>query len=274
MTTASRDSRDRDAPLTQSLAKLPNAMTPLKEDAPDLLPYRIGDRREVLGVLRNVQEQRRPVTIYFNGGTEYFQSRLLTVNPQFEELVFDIGKDRRFNEHFAQSGDITFVTSDHEVRVQFSAPEAELVILDEQPAFRVRVPASLVRLQRRNFYRIATPIANPLLIQIPDASGMSGFSGRVSCKLLDLSCGGASVLVPDDRLAAKVGDWYEDCVLDLGLEGEIRATLEVRHAGEERLQGRVRGIRLRCRFRSLGESGELAVQRYIRRLEIERRERL
>jgi flagellar brake protein len=262
------------APLQNAALPGREARAPLNESAPDLTPYRIGDKREILGVLRAVHEQRRPVTVYFNGGSEYFQSRLISLNPRFEEMVFDIGTDTDFNEHFAASHAVVFVTSDHEVRVQFSAQEVELVMLDGQPAFRVRVPESLVRLQRRNFYRIVTPIAHPLLIQVPDASGMSGFNGRVSCRILDLSGGGASVLVPDDRLSARVGDWYEHCVLDLGAEGEVRATLEVRHTSEERINGRLRGIRLRCRFRSLGESGQQAVQRYIRRLEIERRERL
>lgn len=246
----------------------------LNEAAAEFDPYRISDRCEVLGLLRGIQTQRCPVTVYFNQGTDFFQSMLLAVNPRFEELIFDIGNDVRFNARFEAARDATFVTRDHEVRVQFSSGQVELVMMDGQAAFRVPVPASVVRLQRRNFYRIATPVANPLLIRIPDASGLSGFSGRVSCRVLDLSCGGAAVLVPDDRLGARLGECFEDCVLDLGPEGEVHATLEVRHAAEDRSGGKLRGIRLRCRFRSLGEAGEQAIQRYVRRLEIERRERL
>lgn len=259
---------------TPGHSTIPPSRAPLNESAPDLDPYRIADACEILGLLRGIHAQRCPVTVYFNQGTDFFQSMLLTVNPRFEELIFDIGNDARFNARFEAGRDFTFVTRDHEVRVQFSANQVELVMLDGQPAFRVRLPHSVVRLQRRNFYRIATPVAHPLLIRIPDASGLSGFSGRVSCRVLDLSCGGTAILVPDDRLAARVGECFEDCVLDLGPEGEIHATLEVRHAAEDRANGKLRGIRLRCRFRRLGESGEQAIQRYVRRLEIERRERL
>ncbi|MDX2218597.1 MAG: flagellar brake protein [Burkholderiales bacterium] len=251
-----------------------NIRGPLNESAAELDPYRIGDRCEVLGLLRSIQHQRCPVTVYFNQGTDFFQSMLIAVNPRFEELIFDIGNDVQFNARLEAARDATFVTRDHEVRVQFSSGQVELVLMDGQPAFRVPVPPSVVRLQRRNFYRIATPVANPLLIRVPDASGLSGFSGRVSCRVLDLSCGGASILVPDDRLAARVDERFDDCVLELGPDGDIHLTLEVRHAAEERSGGKLRGIRLRCRFRSLGESGEQAIQRYVRRLEIERRERL
>jgi flagellar brake protein len=246
----------------------------VNEESPDVAPFVMRERREVLAVLQRVLEQRANVTVYFRNGHEHLFTRIIGLNPRFEELIFDTGPDAAANARLAACNSVVFVTQDETVKVQFSAGHPESVMMDELPAFRVRVPETLVRLQRRNHFRIAMPIVHPVLMQIPDPSGLSGFSGRVSAKVLDLSCGGASILVPDNRLDAQAGDEFADCILDLGDHGLVRANLEVRHACEEKANGRVRGVRLRCRFRTLGEHGEITIQRYIHRLEAERRDRL
>lgn len=261
-------------PAPANIRSGPDERAYVDENSPDVAPFVMRERREILAVLQRLLEQRANVTVYFRAGHEHIFTRIIALNPRFEELVFDTGPDKAANARLAACNSVVFVTHDESVKVQFSAGHPESVLMDELPAFRVRVPESLLRLQRRNHYRIAMPIVHPVLMQIPDPSGLSGFSGRVSAKVLDLSCGGASILVPDNRLDAREGDEFADCILDLGDHGLVRATLEVRHACEEKANGRVRGMRLRCRFRTLGEHGEITIQRYINRLEAQRRERL
>lgn len=234
----------------------------------DLDRYELTARREIIAILRDVLESRTPVTAYY--GADFLPTRILAINPDFEELVLDAARDARGNGQLSSAAHLTFVTFEHRVKIQWTAPAAELVLFDDLPAFRSRLPERIVRLQRRNYYRIATPIANPLTCKVP-RPGAAG--APVVGTIADISCGGFSMLVPPGSLEPELGGLYHDCELILPGTSLFGFALEVRNLNEEWVDGRLRGLRLRCKFRGLPEGGEALIQRYINQLERERRER-
>jgi len=79
---------------------------------------------------------------------------------------------------------IAFVAFLNQVKAQFVVPHAEPTTWEGLPAIRVRVPDSVLRLQRREYYRIQPPVARPLLCSLPDpaqASASSSKAARSSC---------------------------------------------------------------------------------------------
>ncbi|APV51420.1 hypothetical protein BWI17_18025 [Betaproteobacteria bacterium GR16-43] len=228
---------------------------------PELEPFQIHSRRDVIAVLQSLRHGKSPITMHYDRGERFLVTRLLSVNPDFEELIFDASPDAEENARLARSTRVTAVSFDAHVKVQFEAEHAEGIVFDNLPAFRVRVPGVLLRLQRREAYRIATPVVKPLKCRIPLSEGET-----VEATLVDISVGGLACFVRAPQLEAEVGTRYPDCVMELPDEGPLTTTLEVRHVTEER-QGTTTMRRLRCKFVSLAGTDATRVQRYIHKLE-------
>ncbi len=58
------------------------------------------------------------------------------------------------NRRITESKLATFVTFLDQIKVQFNALRIEMTSFGGKPALRARLPDSLMRLQRRNFYRV------------------------------------------------------------------------------------------------------------------------
>jgi c-di-GMP-binding flagellar brake protein YcgR len=154
------------------------------------------------------------------------------------------------------------------VKLQFHAQCSELTQFDGQPAVRVRLPRTLLRLQRRENYRVKTPILRPPLCHVPAAAGRPSAELRVS----DLSCGGLALTIRPGEPRLDSGMVVTDCVLLLpGLEETIGVDLEVRHTADS-MDSTGRALRAcGCRFVDLPGPAETMIQRYILAVERERR---
>lgn len=106
-----------------------------------------------------------------DGSQDFLATTLLDVNPEFEELVFDCGSDPVANGRLQRAESLEFVTALEQIRIQFSTHAAEPTIHERLPALRVRLPESIVRLQRREYFRVVTPVVKPLLASVPRPEG-------------------------------------------------------------------------------------------------------
>jgi c-di-GMP-binding flagellar brake protein YcgR len=242
---------------------------PLALSAEDLERFQIYSRIEIVAVLRALIERRAQATIHFSQGEEFLLSTLLSVNPDFEELVFDCCGDQAANDRLLRSPRLHFVAALDRVRIQFAALHAESTVHDGLPAFRVRIPDSLLRLQRRDYFRVAPPVAKPLLARIADPREPARV---VELRVLDLSAGGIAVTDPPLGLRLEAGMVLEQCSLDLPGIGEVRFRAEVRSTPAKRASGGAS----RCGLRFLDMPGAVSarVQRYILQLDRDRRSRL
>ncbi len=232
----------------------------------DIEHFQVYSRVEILSLLRALRDHHVLITIYFSGGEDFLVTTLLDVNPEFEELVFDSRADRAQNERLFASQRITAVAFIDKIKLQFNAQRVERTVHEGREAVRARLPDSLLRLQRRDFYRVATPVARPVTCS---ALHPGNADQRVGMTVTDISSGGICVLVDPEQLAASPGMLLNDFRMDLGELGSIEGTLQIRHVSEAH-RGTAKRHRLGCAFyRMPGTMGTL-VQRYVTSLERER----
>lgn len=243
---------------------------PLEAEALDHERYQVHSRFEIASLLRAVADSHIAVTVYFNRGTEFIVTNVLGVNPEFEELILDLGADDTANRRLLQSPRMTVVTFLDHIRLQFQAQRAEETLHEQLPALRIRLPEMLLRLQRRNFYRIRTPVARPVLASFPDPADRGR---RVSLRIFDLSCGGVALLAGEGELALEPGTILQDCRIDLPEVGVLNTALEVRSAARHEEGARKNLRRYGCQFVGLPPALASAVQRYITRTERTRAQR-
>lgn len=228
---------------------------------------RLSARAEVLSYLRQAVERRATVAAFFGGGNDRFATTLLSVNPQFEELVFDCSGDPEANAAILRSGRITFVTVIDDVKVQFDTQRAEATVFDGLPAYRTRIPSSLLRLQFREFFRVAPPLSRPLACRLPDPRQRGAV---LELRVLDISAGGLALLLPCE-LPLEVGDRIPECRVALTEVGEIVFEAEVRSLLSYTGPGAGDGAwRCGLRFVALPGTQTALVQRYVMKLQRER----
>jgi c-di-GMP-binding flagellar brake protein YcgR len=232
----------------------------------DLQRYEVRSRVEILALLRALIERRAPATVHFDHGEDFIVSTLLAVNPDFEELVLDPSGDEAANRRLLRSQRMTVVSRLDRVRIQFVVQGAQLTAWNKLPALRVRIPRSVLRLQRRDSYRIAPPIANPLSCGIPDPA-VEG--RRHALRILDISCGGVALLVGEEPLPLEPGMVLGGCVLSLPGIGEVSFAAEVRNVSRPG-DGDAQAMRCGLRFIGMAQRTVTLIQRYILKLERDR----
>lgn len=246
---------------SKQLQFLPERLTPDNE------PFQIHSRLDVIALLRALQDTGTLVTAYFDHGNSFFVTSVLSVNPDFEELILDIGHDPQSGGPILRSSSITLVAFLDHVKLQFDAPHADATTFEEKPAFRVRLPASVLRLQRRDDFRALAQIAAPPRCHIPIRS-RPGETQAV--RISDISCGGICIVSRPETLELAPAMILPGCRIELPRIDTIDVTLEVRNAGDYPDAAGLMARRYGCRFVSLPGTETTQIRRYIHLVERER----
>jgi c-di-GMP-binding flagellar brake protein YcgR len=234
--------------------------------ADDYSKYLVQSKKEIAYILRAIMQKNELVTAYFNRGGSFILTSLLEVDAENGMLVMDVGAEEVLNRKLLEAEKVIFVTYQDRVRVQFNAGRVEEVQFQGRRAFRVPFPRELLKLQRREFYRIPTPIGKPLVCTIPLESG-----AKLEVNIADISIGGIGIILPpgDERFVRDAQ--FHGCHFVLPDIGTIVATLQVRNVYDLTLKNDVKTRRAGCQFVKLPANMQSMIQRYIIKLERERR---
>lgn len=236
--------------------------------------YMLYSKSEILFVLRAVLQKGSMITVYFNQGQSFLLTSLINVDTERGQLVFDMGSDQEMNARALKADRLLFTTSLEKVKVQFSLKRLEQTQYDGRQAFRSAFPETILRLQRREYYRLATPIANPVRCRFnlkrPDESIMA-----TDVPLLDISGGGVGLMIdPEHKDDFQIDTVFPDCRIDLPEEGLLVCNLIVRNAFDVTAKSGNHHLRVGCEFKDLPGTRLTMIQRYITRIERERKARM
>lgn len=241
--------------------------TPYPEpESPELERFTVYSQIEIAATLRRLRDEGTLVTAYFDDDPGFLVTVVLDVNANFEEVVFDHGADAVAQRRLLASKHIVFVGFLEHIKVQFIARVAEATQHEERPAFRIRFPESLVRLQRRDFFRVRPPMSKPAKCLVPYGEEGKQYE---SLRVLDLSVGGMAVMTYPEKFELPVGTLIENCYLDLPGVGNISISLTVRHVDPVPKDENAR--RCGCEFAEMAPSARVMLQRYINQIDAENR---
>jgi c-di-GMP-binding flagellar brake protein YcgR len=236
-----------------------------------LEPYLLYSQTEIVANLRVLIDHHAPATIYFNRGGCAVASCILDINPEFDELLLERGPDREGIEKLEAAHELTVVSSVNHIKVQFTVGRGETTVHQGAPAYRVRMPQSILRLQRRTAFRAPTPLANPPDVLLPPTPDESGESNSARLRITDISATGFAFVAPKGRPILKAGMRLEGCLIRLVASESIKVDIEIRHLsvfkdeyGREVCQAGCHLLRLSC-------TAEMALERYVHRLAVARR---
>jgi c-di-GMP-binding flagellar brake protein YcgR len=228
--------------------------------------YLVHSRQEIAQILRAIMRQNEIVTAYFNQGQEFLLTSILDADPDTGRLVLDCGPDPETNRRALASNKFIFVSNQNRIKIQFSTVALEQMEFKGRPAFRTKLPSSLLKLQRREYYRLVAPIRVPLRCIVPDLSGE-----RVETEVADISVGGVGISGFPATMILAEGTLLPNCRIALPEEGTVVSALEVRNLQQSKRRSGQPVLRAGCVFVGIPAPHQAMIQRYIIRIDRERR---
>ena len=244
------------------------------EQSSDYSSYLLHSKSEIRAVLRSLIQKRVMITVYFDHGYSFFLTSLIALTPDDTGLILDIGSNEEMNRKALLAKKLIFTTLVDKVKIQFSLNNLDITESDGRPAFLAALPETVLRLQRREYFRLSTPIANPVrlssTLQRTDGSVMA-----VEFPLLDVSGGGVGLMASLDQAELlHRGTLLVECKIALPDEGVLVTDLSVRNLFDVSTRSGLRYVRVGCEYIGLPSPRLSMVQRYITRVERERKARL
>ncbi|MDP1527319.1 MAG: flagellar brake protein [Rhodocyclaceae bacterium] len=237
----------------------------------ELGQYMLRTHAEIQVVLRGLCDRVSQITVFFNEGEDMLLTTLAEVGD--DHLILDYGPSNEINHRSLAVEKHFCVSMLDKVRVQFILRGFSKVEHEGRPAFRCALPDEVLRLQRREFYRMVTPIMRPLKCTMP----IHLADGRMQLHeagIFDISVGGLGVSVPADKGIPFGRDMVlPGCRIELPEVGFVVGTLCVRSVFNVALKSGAHMRRAGCEFIDLPGPMATLIQRYIIKVERERKAR-
>lgn len=230
----------------------------------DLNPFRVRSRREVIALLRSIGERNQLVRMLINHGQDTIVTSILNIDEKNDIVLLDCAPTAIMNQRVLDSENLSFETVLENIRILFNSPAAESCVYEGLPAFMIPLPVNVVRLQRREFYRVPTPFTNPVLCTIPIKTNDQVIP--VVTTLHNISGGGISIVDEKKLIDTTQGRIYEKCRIDLP-GGPVTVDLQIRNLLEVTLTNGKVINRVGCAFVDPSNGTLGAVQKYITKLE-------
>lgn len=223
----------------------------------------ITSARQIQTLLRKISETGSRTALYFDNAQDFIITTLLDVGDKgfWVEQSTDMPKNRRI----AESKEITLVSSLDQVKVQFSAKGANAVVHQGYQAFSLALPASLYRVQRREYYRVMHSPSERLRCVIPINKPQAG--DRIELPVVDISGSGVRLSCAETGIELVPGETYAGCQINLPDIGKVSVTIVVRNlipaspppGHTTKLAG--------CEFKNLDNASSVLLQRYITKIQ-------
>lgn len=215
---------------------------------------------DMTALLRALAARQAPARLFFGEEDDRIDTRLIAVNPAFEELVFPVDESTPLLAPLLAAGSFGVETTLDSVRILFIATHAEMTQHKGQFALRARIPDVLARMQRRETIRMAIPKETPAscLVKV-------GPETELRLSVENLSIGGVALSLEAPNNSIAHGKTLSDCRLELPGIGVIRCTLNVIYSKEAHAGGSEQ--RIGCHFVDLPGLSREQVRSYVARLE-------
>ena len=234
--------------------------------------FSVTSRTEILFLLRAIQKRNLLVNLDLPGSRQIVVTSVIAVNQADNTLILDSARGDALNHELLSGKGAEFITQLDGVSITFSTGPVSLCEYEKLPALRIPIPKSLVRLQRREHFRVPLPIARPVKCIIPASSAED--TEPIITHIVDIGCGGVAIAESSGRLGIEPGKILPACRLLLPDSDVVFTSLEVRNSAQIRLRNGAFQTRLGCKFVGLPNDMAAMLQRFVMQIERIRRDTL
>lgn len=233
--------------------------------ARDDSPHWVHASVEIQFTLNALCKSRTPLTCEAGDPGNAFTTEILAADAS-GGLILDTPPLQTQMAETLRSTLLTLRTAAGGVRIEFELERVSPTNWEGGPALRAPLPKRILKIQRRNFFRITIPKSRPIACVIT-APGAEPFSYPI----LDIGLGGVALLSKEREPPLEIGKTYEKCKISLPELSTIEPRVLVRHVADIPSKIGPTAQRYGCEFVDLRGPQEALIQRFVLQLERDRR---
>ena len=228
---------------------------------------------EIVSILRSLKDLAETITLYFNNGNDFIISSMFSVDEDENAVVLYAGSNAAANRNAMLSGKLIAMTQLAKVKIQFVLHNIRLAQYRGRQALLADIPESILRLQRREYFRLIVPIRLPVKCVIPIPQPEDAPAKNVEVNVFDISAGGVGISTPPQDIPFDIDMTFEKCQIDLPGVGVLTTSLNIRTIFEVSAKDGTASWRAGCGFVNLSGPMLSLLQKYIIKEERERKSR-
>jgi len=235
--------------------------------------YTLHDPREIARVLQALIDNRALISAYIMPGGLPCPTALLELDEN-GVLLIDGSQQEVLNQRVADAHHLTCISQLDRVRIQFRLAGLVRVQVEGRAAFSTQMPDALLKLQRRELYRLALIPGPVVTLQLaPTPAEVEAGAPPLQLRVADLSGGGLALSVRDeDQSRFQPRAELAGCLLHLPDSEPIPVRLQVAWMAPHETPAGT-SLRVGCRYLDLPGAAEKQILRYIFQVERQRNAR-
>jgi flagellar brake protein len=224
--------------------------------------YLITNPKEIVSILQTIAQRKSRVALYYNEGISMVLTMILAADEN--GVWIDAASNPHDNRLIERSKRIIFVSTHNQAKVQFVAGDTMLGTYENAPAFSLALPRKLLRLQRRDYFRLVMDETGALNCIIRPVANQP-IQHEVT--VMDISIGGVALVCEQTGVELHPGMVYEHCQIELPELGTVEAAIEVKNTFEiTDRNGKIKR-RAGCIFVKPDGKTTMLLQRYVAQMQ-------
>jgi c-di-GMP-binding flagellar brake protein YcgR len=231
--------------------------------------YLVHGEYEIRQILQSLIARRALVSGCAMPRNHTFPTSIIEVLEDEDGVLIDGSASETLNRSIEEASHVTCVSRLDRIHVQFKLHDLQRVQKEGQVAFLAPLPDSILRLQRREFYRLQVPVTQPMECAVAERHP-DGETTYRNYRVLDISGGGIALAVQAEEPTLRPYKEFPGSLLHLPDSGPLCIRLMVKSLHRQLNQNGSESWRAGCQFTDLPRGGDALIQRYIFRLERQR----
>ena len=230
---------------------------------PENEEFLIHSAGSIASILRNLMRENRTISAYLPTSDEVIATSVLHVDLDKKMVILDATKETKRNNQFSDTSNVLFDLKHNNVILQFVASKTQPARFNGEAAVYIELPEKLLRLQRREFFRIAAITDTNISCVITDARGTIH-----KLEVEDVSLGGVGAVLNDEQLEVKQFTVFHACELRIPDFATLVTDLQIRNCFEVTNASGKKVRRLGLSYVDLSPDKENLLQKYINKCQL------
>ena len=226
--------------------------------------YFLRSRQQIVSALHELCNKSTNINAYYRAGQRNILTSIVAVIPDKGLVTLETVNDQRKHLEVLQEGSLFCVGRVGNIPVKFHLNGIKEVLFHGETVFVSPLPDGIYRPQRREFFRVVTPMLKPVLCSFT-REGV----GTQSLVVANISVGGVCLIDSDTDRQYLLREKLTDAVLELAGFGTLETTLEIQNLLRTTRRNGRKAIRIGCCFIGLSTGDSTLIQRYLHKLQME-----
>lgn len=221
---------------------------------------------QIISYLNLLVKRKCLLAVHFGEDDEFFLTPIIEIDKKNNSIILDYGPQEYLNKKILNSPKITFSTEYSGIPVSFSGTNLTTITYKGEPAFKMSLPGSIFWRERREFYRVKSPISKFSYCWLKLNN-----QEQINLNLYDISIAGFSMLNDRNEYFNRLtpATHFEQCELILSETSKDTISLEICGTTIINPEKPNKIERISCKFTHITPTFETTIQRYMQQIEIE-----